>query len=877
MRKTALLLVVLWLSVAAAGGEAVKFTTKPTARKAGDKTVISFAVSGPTDVAVYVLDAKGQVVRHLVAGVVGAKGTPPAPLKAGLSQQVDWDGKDDAGKPAAGGPFKVRVRAGTKPEFDRFLLFEPDAFPGASSVAPDGKGNLYVFYRDPTANGNQGGHKIRIIDREGRFVRQILPFPADAPYEKVKAAGTFRDEEGRLVPNCHNWHRLEFYPNTIAARGRSMSDFSQPVVDGKGTLYWVVGGGRLCAVNADGTLPYDDFLGPKLFPGLKSPGGSPALCLSGDGKSLYLAGIWNGRWGKGKHIPCVYRVEIATRKAEVFVGDPAAPGKEKSLFSRPRGVACAKGLLYVADPAAGRVAVFKEADKSFVGEIKCVLPHIVQVNPETEEVYVVSYVPEAKPRGDGKCRIKNANLLKFKSWKESTPTAKMALPKTGLSPNGGTHRIALDAGAEPPLLWAPGLPYGRGSASRLSCYRDAGGKFEPVEIKAPKGPWGRGPRDMLVDRTRGDVYVKTSGEQWHQFSDADGKYVRLVKFSKNAGGPYSGAHGANLGVTPSGDYFTHCWGKGRGMMRWNRDLKPLNFDGQDTYRTQWGGMMTFQLNYMTMHGNEIYLIKSKQPMHLEVYDYGLKMKRVAVCNVRRGCCPRLDPQGNIYLTAPLRPIGRDFEEFFDGKLPKVPDYYKNIGEKQYWYTYMAGAIVKFPPEGGAFHWPPNKRRKFSLEGLSAKVAAGPKEKYQFFSGGRYPHKQCELQGAEWVRFGYSPYSETYPAGTPVCMCEGAGFDVDGFGRVWHTNLFRFRVEVADTNNNTVATFGSYGNQDSLGGGKSIPRESESAGGAKHPDVPLAWPTYVAVSDEFAYVNDTVGMRVARVKLGAEAEEVCAVR
>jgi len=157
------------------------------------------------------------------------------------------------------------------------------------------------------------------------------------------------------------------------------------------------------------------------------------------------------------------------------------------------------------------------------------------------------------------------------------------------------------------------------------------------------------------------------------------------------------------------------------------------------------------------------------------------------------------------------------------------------------------------------------------------IAAKPKVQYQYFIQGHYPHKTCEVQNALWARLDYAPYSETYGAGTPVCMCEGAGFDVDAFGRVWYTNLFRFRVEMVDTDNNFALHFGAYGNQDSLGGGKSIPRESESAAGAKHPDVPLAWPTYVAVSDDYAYVNDTVGMRVARVRLGAEAEEVCNIQ
>jgi hypothetical protein len=751
------------------------------------------------------------------------------------------------------------------------MLYEPDAFPGANSLAVGPEGKVYVFYQDPTANGNQGGHKVRITTREGKFVRQIMPFPADLPYEKVKATGAFQDADKSLVPHCHNWHSLNFYPDTVASRGRSMSDMSQPVVDANGRLYWIILEGRLCALDPDGSVPYDTFMSAPLFPGFKNVslfGHGPALCLSSDGKFLYATSTHaDDPWGKNaRAIPCVWRIDPATRKAEVFVGKPDQPGKEKELLSSPRGVATANGLLYVADPAAGRVAVFKEADRSPAGEIKCVLPNIVQVHPKTGAVYVVSYVPEAQPRGDGLCRITDANLLKFAGYKDEKPVATLPLPRTGLSPNAGTHRIVLDASAEPPLLWAPGLPYAPKGA-RIACYRDAGAKFEPVDVPEVKGPWGNGPRDLVVDRLRGEVYVKVQGEQWHQFEEKTGKLLRTVQFW-NVGGPRSNDTGSQLGVDAAGNYVTHSWGDGKGLQRWTRDLKPLKWEGRQSNSTDWGAMMTFSQKYMSIRGDEIYVIKPVEGAHsVEVYDSGLKVKRRVVWNARRGSCVRVDAKGNVYVTAPLRAEGRDFEEFFDGKLGKIPDYYNGSANgPHYWYVYMAGAIVKFPPEGGAFHWTGDKRAGNDLAGLPDKVAARPKVKYQYLLGGYFPHKTCEVQGADWVRLSFSPYAETYPDGTPVCMCEGQGFDIDGYGRVWHTNLFRFRVEVADNNNNNITAFGKYGNQDSGPDGR-----------IKEPKIPLAWPTYVAVSDDYAYVNDTVGMRVVRVKLGAAAEETCEVK
>jgi hypothetical protein len=106
-------LVPVMLAVATvAWADGVSFSAKPDARKAGDNVKITFAVSGPTDVEVAVLDAGGKVVHHLAAGVLGGKIAPPAPLKAGLAQELVWEGKDDLGRPAGAGPFTVRVRAG---------------------------------------------------------------------------------------------------------------------------------------------------------------------------------------------------------------------------------------------------------------------------------------------------------------------------------------------------------------------------------------------------------------------------------------------------------------------------------------------------------------------------------------------------------------------------------------------------------------------------------------------------------------------------------------------------------------------------------------------------------------------------------------------
>src|SRR5262245_32723359 len=103
----------------------VTFTQPPAVAKKGERMVVTFALSKATDVEVAVLNGKGDVVRHLAAGVLGSKTAPPPPLAAGLSQSLEWDGADDLGAPATGGPFRVRVRAGLSVTFGGFVGEDP--------------------------------------------------------------------------------------------------------------------------------------------------------------------------------------------------------------------------------------------------------------------------------------------------------------------------------------------------------------------------------------------------------------------------------------------------------------------------------------------------------------------------------------------------------------------------------------------------------------------------------------------------------------------------------------------------------------------------------------------------------------------------------
>jgi DNA-binding beta-propeller fold protein YncE len=846
------------------------FTKKPTASKAGDKVRIEFAVDRPTDVAITVANSEGGIVRHLAGGVLGKNA--PEPLQANsLTQSLEWDGKDNSGKPATGGPFTVRVRLGMKPEFDGFLMHNPDGCGEISTVAVGPGGTLYVFHKDGTANGNMGGHKIKVYSRDGKHLKVLLPFPADIASEKVKGTGAFQTAEGDLVPHVHNWETLSFYPDNVGVRGRDMPELTCPAVDSRGRVYWLVKGPCLLAVDADGGIPYESFLGPRLLPEIKDlrlAGDNsqywserPCLAVSGDDKHVYFAGLsrGSGDYKSAQPLPCVFRVSADRRGgAEAFAGKLGQPGKDRELLTAPRGLAVAKGLLYVADPPANRVVAFKESDGSFAGAVAVENPQVIGVDPSSGAIYVCAYTG-----------IQTADLVKL-SGLGGKELYRLALPRTGWSPNAGIHRIAVDASTKPVRIW---LPYIYNNPARLSYIEDNGEKFEAKGDPRSKELWAEGPRDLTVDRVHGEVYIKANGNKAYRVDDRTGAIKDVIDPTRVAGGTVLASQ---LVPGQDGNLYVFTWNKG--LWRLDRQGKPLNWDGLNTHSIQIEGMMCFQMRYLALRPfaptNEVYIIGTadyltKNPkdagkfLTLNVIGQDGKTKRTVIWQCLNGAIPRLDARGNIYIADLVKPVDRSYPEFFDGKLPPPP---KNTGGGDlFWNSYMYGSIIKFPPSGGII-WHQKDLPKSCVGQPPAELLAKPKVPFKRHYAFE-PHLTGEIQGALWTRFGYAPYSAHMSGNTSHCMCEGSGFDVDPFGRVFFPNLGQFRIEVIDTNNNPITTFGKYGNEDSGGPGARV----------KKPDIPLAWPVYVAVSDERAYVADTVNRRVVRVKLNYLAEQACPVR
>ncbi|MHC4915330.1 MAG: SMP-30/gluconolactonase/LRE family protein, partial [Planctomycetota bacterium] len=199
----------LLLSAAAPGGESpgatdgAAFAKKPLVAANGAGVKISFALKGRADVEVAVLGEDGKVVRHLAAGVLGGEKAPPPPLKPGLSQELVWDRKDDAGKDAAGGPFKVRVRAGMSARFGRIIGSSPytgtlSPKADASGIAVGPEGDLYVRMGSMVRSG-QGWH-LRRFAGDGKYVKTLLPYAPSTDPKKASGYRLIDAGDGLLTP-----------------------------------------------------------------------------------------------------------------------------------------------------------------------------------------------------------------------------------------------------------------------------------------------------------------------------------------------------------------------------------------------------------------------------------------------------------------------------------------------------------------------------------------------------------------------------------------------------------------------------------------------------------------------------------------------------
>jgi hypothetical protein len=869
------------------GGEAAspappKFTAKPTATKAGDKVKIEFAVDRETDVAVFIENGGGKVVRHLVAGVLGANA--PAPLKPGLAQSVEWDGRADWGKPAEGGPFKVRVALGLGARYDKVLHRDPQAMGTINGLGVGAGGTVYVL---GSVGAAWGGEQLKALNRDGSYQRTLTPFPSDVPLDRVKAYGGI-EINGRPAPAIQGGRTIQMYPGGKGGRKSTLT------VTPDGIILWLVneryGPAQVVAVGTDGGLSWPQYLGPAL-PGqqLAHVGPSPTA-VSADGRSLYISGL--GWVEKGQSFACVYKVKLPERgPAEVFFGEAGKPGKDQThLGGAAQGLATdGKGNLLISDTANDRVVVVAENDGKYVGELPAPKPDHLAVNSANGEIYVLSAAGQRSTR----------ELLKFSGWKDAKKLSSLPLKTDG----DGTMLMAADCSAQPPVVWCA-------TDRKLLRIEDQGGKFgTPADVGSPASP---AYLDMTVDHWSPDkpVYMNVSRggspTVWLRYNDAGDSFEKIAISSGSGGGT-----GPCLRPSPDGTFYGVQWPCS--FNKWDRTGKPLAWEKPDHRDVGQGeGSPTRGNGKWPATGTYVPTSMCETPHTIGVrqdgrilifvpnlYDRGLKAlheylptgERVTTdpsiwCVSDAVVGPKFDQAGNIYVAEIVKPANWVYP----------PEYQKaygpiKVGEKvpgaKGGVANFYGSVLKFSPKGGMIHY------KEKTDGLVSNKK--PYEGEPKLDPGLKTADACYLDwynnvlatkvtGAEWMHPGYSHINST------ACTCENSSFDVDEFGRTWFPDLCMFQVRVIDTNGNAITNFGGYGNAESMGPDSAVvdpqtkkvrarraddPKDLKSP--FAEPEIAFSWLIGVGATDKYVYTCDVMNRRMLRLRQIYAAEETCQVQ
>jgi sugar lactone lactonase YvrE len=839
-------------SVRLTAADPVSFRTLLEVVKDGDGLAISFTLAASTDVEVAVLDSRGSIVRHLAAGVLGGKSPPPAPLKASLEQKLAWDGKDDFGKKAAGGPYKFRVRAGSGVKFGRFIGDDPYSFGRIDSLAVDEDGRLYISAYEGGLNQNMD--TLRVFEPDGTYRRTLIPFPADLKPERIDAVAAWNDKRQAFFPKNTRSQMPEFYPWGAKVQIVSASTPNGIVLThGTDVFRMDIDGG-----NVRGPFP----MWSKATK-LENPAWNvPQLAVSADGRFIYYSNVagtkykpkdvndFNPNWPQGR----IYRQDTQKKGDPEKFFDLTLPDWEKSKYWLPDawnkrtaayGITLdARGHLHVCD-LVNQEIVEVDPDGKKVGATKAPWPERIHVEPKTGDYYAICRLDKPK---DG---VVLKELLKISGRGDKAKiVARLPLKERGLGDASALGRIEGQ-----PVLWVAG-------GGTLLCVKDKG---ESLEVM-PSGfnPQPRGQQDwnrIAVDSERDEVYTSDGGSLLFRYDGKTGKGGPLMRDGK----PFQGV---DLAVGYDGYLYIRTGPSFAGPLeRFDRDLKPVPF-GSGTHvlspyiYSRYGvgncekglGVGPNGETYINfMYGWNKYFIagfgsdgkpiagdylKGKIPTKEGKVEQAKGLDSAVIGPIPASCGGiRVDLAGNIYLGLRLWPK--------DSKLPE------ELAKNQAYATWT-GSIVKFGPKGGTVIGavkeddPPNKQKGLDTE------------------------QRMTVTGALAIYPGIAPFSGGgYGGGGSACVCRVPRFDLDRFGRIVYTNAVTGSVAVIDNAGNLIVDFGAYGNFDS----QYVPAGTKDKKPlVATPAIPLAWPTGAGFGKDCMYVNDTYNRRVVRVEWSWGIEE-----
>ncbi|MHC4914149.1 MAG: SMP-30/gluconolactonase/LRE family protein [Planctomycetota bacterium] len=858
-----------------------KLTSGPKASKANGKVKISFAIDKATDVEVAVVDGQGKVVRHLAAGLLG-KNAPEPFRKDSLSQEIEWDLRDDAGKPVSAAGLKVRVRAGSKPGLDRVLGRVHNTLAGGvDAITVGANGELYVLMAD----GSRGRLELRVLDREGKYLRTVVPYSAKTPPERTESIGHVMVEGDpstnpgkQRQPLVFNGQAHSLHPFTGGMRSQTMAWHPKGYLVAVGTIGAMCNHGPprfLIAFHPEGGAPEGvSHVGPKIRKergflggaGESYSRGMDRLAISPDGEWIYF----NQNLERNKGFQTrerrhgIYRVKWTDEKlGELWLGKKEA-GAGDDEFNDPEGMAVdAAGNLYVCDRNNDRVKVYSPEGK-LLGKFAAPKPEQIAVHPKTGEIYVGCRSVKRYYEVWKSPEKVSSRLIKFGAFKDGAAKelARLEFPNK----KRGFEQLALDASGPKPKLWVTFyLGWSRGG--KLVPVVDEGGALKMgEEVGEPGGL--HFPSFLAADpkRNRVIIYEHLAGRGYgHRHIDLKTGKVTPVN---------RGPRGLNdLAIDQDGNIYTMDHYGSNTMSRYDSNWKPLNFPATGNnklsfnYRAYGVGMGL--RGHVIAPNGDLYVRRS--PNHaristVDVYSPDGKPKKPGLV---RGCGSGdsgigVDNRGNVYLGMNLKPADKVIPEDFAGAVPaEAWKYYRSKDKrKPPWsrmysnpYIFFMGSVMKFGPEGGKIYG--NFSTRKSVEDPELVVAKAPPEGVAYKSS--YTRWDIKVVGAKWryPGVGIIPHSFDGFRGDDGCECMQSQLDADPYGRTYAPSAFRSSVEMLDSAGNRIARVGTYGNADDEG-------------------LHFAWPceTDFAEPDGRLYVTDSVNRSVVVVKFDWSDEKTC---
>ncbi|MCX7590966.1 MAG: hypothetical protein N2255_04990, partial [Kiritimatiellae bacterium] len=807
----------------------VGFAVAPAAVATSGGTKISFTVAGPTDVEVAIIDAEGKVVRSLAAGVLGGANPPPPPLKSGFRQELVWDGKGDWNVPVGTGPFKVRVRLGMGVKFGRMIGDSHYNFNETvcRGLAVDHRnGDLYVMGKKTR---DAALYFLRVYDRQGRYLREIMPYAATID---AKSRGVFGCVEvpGSEFPAPINYHSLwpTFYPvtprpqgvNDLAIKLMAVHPVEESVVllaESFASLYRIR--------KTDGGVVTDTFA-ESLWSARRLAGSAAVGPVMGafapDGKTIYFAGYAavppkgeksHPAWPNGR----VYKAVLTSEGYETqpfadipLPDDAPAPEVSWNVLGNKQalhGIAVDRGgRIYVCDAAGGKVHILSPEGK-ILGAVEVPAAYCVAVDEKRGVMYVLT----RKNTGHG---LWPKSLVKINGLDSRAKTVcALTFPERG----GSTDPfLAGDFGGPEPQLWIAGCP----QESSIVRIADRGDRFEVLEDLADRDKTSSGFACRLdVDREADLVYIHNGWAYILRYNGITGEYAGpldkdgrpkpivgsefcirrdgMIYLSghDNPGGGYSGPWRRltrNLTEVPLPDgrkQFADRYGKMGGGY----------FGNQGSFVTPDGhlyfnGMFVFRINAVwevNPDGSP-----GRCPRLRDVFENHhtttVKSEKLSETMVKAGFTGALigwlqdqsggvevDQEGNIYVGVRILPRGYT-----------LPEPLEQVARQHRHWAESIGSVIKVRPSGGGM----------------VPDSLAPGEKYRIDKYWTYEFTVPEKL-EEGIKLGYGQRLDwynpprtihfeggliAYPLLAPFsnqCACQTPRFAVDDFGRVYICLLY----------------------------------------------------------------------------------------